>query len=108
MSSSEPLYVVCRNGVFLLPDHLVHSLSTLVTNGFVYLREDPEVLTISTIKLTEGRRRVLQNRFRAPMFRDATKLAIVDLKESILVMAVEKRRTTSPGPGQSGSPPVAR
>lgn len=108
MPSSEPLYVVCHNGVFLLPDHVVHSLSTLVTNGFVYLREDPEVLTISTTRVTEGRRRVLQNRFRAPMFRDATKLAIVDLKESILVMAVERRRTTSSERERSGSPPAAR
>ena len=108
MPSSEPLYVVCHNGVFLLPDHVVHSLSSLVTNGFVYLREDPDVLTISTIRLTEGRRRVLQNRFRAPMFRDATKLAIVDLNESILVMAVERRRTTSPAREPYGSPPAAR
>jgi hypothetical protein len=107
MSTNER-YVICHNGVFILPDDVVHSLATLVPNGFVYLREDQDVLTISTIRMTEGRRRLLQNRFRAPMFRDATKLAIVDLKESILVMAVERRRATSPARERSGSPPAAR
>jgi hypothetical protein len=105
---NEPLYVVCHNGVFILPDRVVESLSTLVTNGFVYLREDEDVLTISTTRLAEGRRRLLQSRFRAPMFRDAVKLAIVDLKESIRVMAVEKRRSTSAARERSGSPPAGR
>jgi hypothetical protein len=108
MERNEPLYVVCHNGVFVLPDEVVKSLSSLVTNGFVYLRQDEDVLTISTTRVTDGRRRVLQNRYRAPMFRDATKLAIVDLKESIRVMAVEKRKATSPGRERSGSPPAAR
>lgn len=107
-TSNEPMYVVCHNGVFLLPDEVVTALSSLVTNGFVYTRQDEDVLTISTTKVAEGRRRVLQSRFRAPMFRDATKLAIVDLNESIRVMAVEKRRTTSAARERSGSPPAAR
>jgi hypothetical protein len=98
MQEPEPLYVVCHNGVFLLPDAVVRALSSLVTNGFVYLRQDEDVLTISTTRLVDGRRRVLQNRFRAPMFRDATKLAIVDLKESIRVMAVERRKVFSRRP----------
>jgi hypothetical protein len=96
MHDSEPMYVVCHNGVFMLPDQVVKSLGALITSGFVYLRQDEDVLTISTTRLVDGRRRVLQNRFRAQMFRDATKLAIVDLKESIRVMAVERRR----GPSQ--------
>ena len=108
MPPDEPQYVVCHNGIFILPDEVVSSLSSLVVNGFVYLREDQDVLTISTVRVTDGRRRVLQHRFRAPMFRDATKLAIVDLKESIRVMAVERRRATSPARERSGSPPVAR
>ena len=93
---AEPQYVVCRNGVFLLPDGVMQSLSSFVSNGFVYTREDEDTLTISTVRLTDGRRRALQSRFRAPMFRDATMLAIVDLKESIRVMAVERRRTARP------------
>lgn len=103
----EPLYVACHNGVFVLPDQLVQSLSTLVTNGFVYLREDEDVLTISTSRVADGRRRVLQNRFRAPMFRDATLLAVVDLKESIRLMAVDQR-ANSTGRGPSGSRPAER
>ena len=96
MPSDEPQYVVCRNGVFLLPDELVKSLSAMVSNGFVYTREDEDTLTISTVRLTDGRRRLLQSRFRAPMFRDAVKLAIVDLKDSIRVMAVERRKQGRP------------
>ena len=106
MQSSEPQFVVCHNGVFILPDDVVKALEALVTNGFVYLREDEDMLTISTTRLADGRRRVLQSRFRAPMFRDATKLAIVDLRESIRVMAVE-RRSTSAARARTGSPPAA-
>jgi hypothetical protein len=103
---AREIYVVCHNGVFLLPDEVVKSLSTMVTNGFVYLREDEDMLTISTTRLADGRRRVLQNRYRSPMFRDATKLAIVDLKESIRVMAVEKR-VNATGRVRTESPPAA-
>lgn len=105
--TSEPIYVVCHNGVFLLPDRVLKALSAQVTNGFVYTRQDEDVLTISTCRLTDGRRRVLQTRFRAQMFQDATMLAIVDLKESIRVMAVD-RRPISTGRPRSGSPPAAQ
>ncbi len=88
MDANEPLYVHCRYGVFVIPDALYRSLGKLVANGFVYLREDPDVLTIATRPITGGRRRMLNTRFRAWMFRDATELAIVDLKESLRVMAV--------------------
>jgi hypothetical protein len=101
MPINEPVYVVCQNGVFILPDQFVHALSELVTNGFVYLREDDDVLTISSIRMAEGRRKLLQSRYRAAMFREATMLAIVDLKESIQVMAVEKRRVTGPARARS-------
>ena len=88
MDANEPLYVVCRNGVFMLPETVYKSLANLVTNGFVYLRQDEDTLTISTARITDGHRRTLQMRFRAPMFRDATRLAIVNLRESIRVIAV--------------------
>lgn len=83
------MYVDCRNGVFVLPDSIYSALSSLVTNGFVYLRQDEDVLTISTTRLADGYRRVFNTRFRSPMFRAATMLGIVDLKESLRVMAVE-------------------
>ena len=88
MDANQYQYIVCHNGVFLLPEDVYRSLSELVTNGFVYMRQDDEVLTISTTRITEGRRRVLNVRYRIPMFRGAKKLAIVDYKESVRVMAV--------------------
>lgn len=88
MDANEPLYVVCRNGVFILPEPLCDALHAQITNGFVYLRQDDDVLTISTTRIEGGHRRVLSGRFRAPMFRDAKKLAIVDLRDSLRVMAV--------------------
>ena len=89
MNAKEPLYVVCRNGVFIIPDTVFHSLSATVTKGFVYLRQDTDTLTISTTRITDGRRRVLNTRYRANMFRDATCLAVVDLRGTVLVMAVQ-------------------
>jgi hypothetical protein len=89
MDANEPLYVACRNGLFFLPESVFESLRALVTTGFVYLRQDDDVLTISTAKITGGHRRVLNTRYRAPMFRTATLLAIMNLNESIRVMAVE-------------------
>lgn len=93
------MYVVCNNGVFNLPEEIFRSLSAFATNGFVYLREDDDVLTISTTKITGGRRRTLNTHYRSPMFRGASELAIVDLRESIRVMAVAR--------AQSGSRPAA-
>jgi hypothetical protein len=81
-------YIVCRNGVFILPEDVCRSLEAQVPNGFVYLRQDDEVLTISTTRIEGGHRRVLSGRFRAPMFRAAKKLAIVDYHDSLRVMAV--------------------
>ena len=85
---NEPPYIVCRNGVFVLPDSVRKGLESQITNGFVYLRQDDEVLTISTTRIEGGHRRVLSGRFRAPMFRAAKKLAIVDYNDSLRVMAV--------------------
>ena len=93
MDEKEPHYVVCRNGVFLLPEAIVRSL-TAHTRGPVYCREDHDVLTISTSQIVDGWKRPLSARFRATMFRDATKLAIVDLHDSIRVMGVEWRTRT--------------
>lgn len=87
MDANEPQYMICRNGVFILPERVCKALRAL-TNGFVYLRQDSEVLTISTTRIEGGRRRLLSGRFRAPMFRGATKLAIVNYNDSLRVMAV--------------------
>ncbi|HEX7807892.1 MAG TPA: hypothetical protein VF608_04190 [Thermoanaerobaculia bacterium] len=88
MDAKEALYVVCRRGVFVLPEAIFESLSALVENGFFFVRQDDEVLTISTQKLVEGHRRAINARFKVPMFRDARKLAIVNLRDSVRVMVV--------------------
>lgn len=88
MDANEPLFVVCRKGVFALPEHICKLLHSLMENGFVYTREDEDVLTISTTRITEGRRRLMRGHFRVPMFRDAKKLAIVNYQESVRVMVV--------------------
>lgn len=88
MDAKEPLYVVCHNGVFVLPESVFRALAALVSNGFLYLRQDDEVLTISTTRIADGYRRVLNPRFRAQMFRTARALAIVHYPDSVRVMAV--------------------
>ena len=103
MDANEPLYVVCRNGAFILPESVLRSLSALAANGCVYLRQNEDTLTISTTRLDGGRRRPLNARIRVPMFRNATKLAIVDLREAVQVMAVSASARVP-----SGSRPAVR
>jgi hypothetical protein len=107
MDANEPHYVVCQNGVFLLPERVCRTLAARITNGWVYLREDEDSLTISTSRIAEGRRRVLSLRMRAVMFREATKLAIVALNDSVRVMGVEWR-VNATGRAPRESPPAAR
>jgi hypothetical protein len=107
MDANEPLYVVCQNGVFLLPERVHRTLAARGTDGYVYLREDEDSLTISTSRIAEGRRRVLNLRVRAVMFREATKLAIVALNDSVRVMGVEWRINAKRREPRE-SPPAAR
>ena len=88
MDANESLYVVCHNGVFLLPDSVYRALEAMITNGFVYLRQDDEVLTISATRIPDAHRRVLNLRYRIPMFKTARKLAFVYYDDSVRVMAV--------------------
>lgn len=90
MYEMEPQYVICRNGVFVLPDRVVRSLSAHC-RGSVYLREDEDVLTISASQVLDGHRRPLTARFRVLMFREATRLAIVDVHDSLRIMGIEWR-----------------
>jgi len=87
----EPIYAVCQNGVFNIPEELVASLEAYSPRRIVYLRNDEDSVTISTSVLTDGRRRQLTNHYRVPMFRGVTRVAIIDLKESLRVMPVEWR-----------------
>ena len=107
MDANEPLYVVCQNGVFTLPERVFRSLSAHAPRGFVYLRQDEDTLTISSSRIADGRRRVLNARFRSPMFREATRLGIVDYRESIRVIAVEWR-VNATARVRRESPPAAQ
>ena len=86
MDEKVPQYVVCRNGVFTLPEAVVRALHAQC-RGLVYMREDDDVL-ISATRLADGRSRPLTPRFRAVMFRGATKLAIVTLPDSVREMSI--------------------
>jgi hypothetical protein len=88
MDANQQQYVICHQGSFVLPDEVYRWLEPMVTNGFVYLRQDHDALTISSTRLTDGYRRVFQPRFRSPMFRAARQLAIVNLQDSLLIMPV--------------------
>jgi hypothetical protein len=88
MDANEQYFVGCHEGLFFIPEALLSSLSSLVTNGFVYLRQDSDTLMISSTRIVGGQRRVLSGRFRVNMFRQARELAIVDLRGTIQVMAV--------------------
>jgi len=103
MDANEPLYVDCRNGAFTLPERIFRALSAQVTNGFVYFREDEDSLTISATRITGAFRRPLNARMRAPMFRNATQLGIVNLRESIRVMITDGAARVPSVP-----PPAAR
>lgn len=107
MDAKEPLYVVCQNGVFILPERLFRALSEQTANGFVYTRQDDDSLTISTSRIADGHRRMLNARFRSPMFREATKLGIVDYRDSIRIIAVEWR-VNATARVRRESPPAAR
>jgi hypothetical protein len=91
MAQFEPIFVPCQNGIFSNPDELVDSLAATSPRRIVYLRDDEDSMTIATTPLVDGRRRQLNSRYRSPMFRMATRLAIVDMKESLRIMAVEWR-----------------
>jgi hypothetical protein len=91
MAQSEMIFVPCQNGIFNIPEELVDSLAALSPRRIVYLRDDEDSMTIASVPLADGRRRQLNSRYRSPMFRTATRLAIVDMKESLRIMAVEWR-----------------
>lgn len=103
MEANEQYFVGCREGLFFIPNALLSSLSAVVTDGFVYLRQDSDTMMISSTRIVGGQRRILSGRFRAQMFQNATELAIVDLRGTIQVMAVV---SNEPAREPSGSPPA--
>jgi hypothetical protein len=91
MPLRDAIYVACQNGLFVLPEKVLAALETLAPRKIVYLRQDEDSLTISPQRIPDGRRRELHAHYKVAMFRTATKLAIVDMKDSLRVMAVAWR-----------------
>ena len=83
--------IVCRGGVFSLPDELFVSLKRACPTGVLYIRQDEETVVISPQPIADGRRRQLNRRYRAEIFRNATRLVLVDAGETIRLMAVQWR-----------------
>lgn len=59
------------------------------------MRQDEDMLTISAIRIADARRRHLHPSYRIAAFRDAIKLAVIDMTENIRVMPVEWRKRSS-------------
>jgi hypothetical protein len=91
MPLRHAIYVACQNGLFVLPEKVLAALEVLAPRKIVYLRQDEDSLTISPERIADGRRRQLHAHYKVPMFRTATKLAIVDMRDSIRLMAVAWR-----------------
>lgn len=87
----QPVFVPCINGLFSIPDELFEGLRQACPQGTLYIRQDEDILTISPTRITDARKRHLNQRYRIPMFRTATQLAVIDMVENIRVMAVQWR-----------------
>lgn len=89
--TSEPTFIPCVGGLFVLPPDIQTSLSENAAKGLVYIRQDDETLTISPFWIQDGKRRRLAGEMKVGMFRTASRLAILPLPEGIRIMAVEWR-----------------
>ena len=92
----EILPVRCINGVFMIPDALLRKLQNDSPKGYMYLRQDEDVLTIAPFRLADGRRRMVNARVRAPIFRQATHVMVVPVGETLQVMPIDWRGSRLP------------
>lgn len=86
--------------MFTLPPELFDVLKNAAPAGFVFLREDEDVLTISAEKMNGSRRRQLNHTYKALSFRSAILLSVVNIADTLQLMPVEwrKRRLTPSQP----------
>ena len=75
-----------------MPENLFQALRAASPTGVIYQREDEDVVTFSSNRMTDGRRRKLHSAYRFLKFREATQLVIVDMKDSIQIMASAWRK----------------
>jgi len=104
----QPLFVPCINGLFAIPDELFEGLRQACPEGTLYIRQDEDVLTISPTRIADARKRHLNQRYRIPMFRTATQLAVIDMVENIRIMAVQWRTHRSQNGSTEDPRPVTR
>ncbi len=90
---AEPIH--CSGGAFELPPSAFARLESACVSGLVYLRQDEDTLTISPVRLADGRRRRLRNHYRVSMFRTATRLAVLELGDTIVLMPAQWRSVHS-------------
>lgn len=89
MNPADPIH--CSGGTFELPPSAFARLEAACVSGLVYLRQDEDILTISPVRLVDGRRRRLRNHYRVPMFRTVTRLAVLELGDTIVLMPAQWR-----------------
>lgn len=87
----ETIQISCVSGVFTLPAEVFAVLKRSSSSGMIYLREGEESVVISPTPVTGGRKRQINQHYRVSVFQDATKLALVEVGETILLMAVSWR-----------------
>lgn len=85
------MFVLCSNGIFLLPDATFEKLAASTRYGQVFIREDEDGVTISPEHLMDGRRRLLKKKCKALSLREATEVAVIDLGSDVRIVPVEWR-----------------
>lgn len=83
--------IACHGGAFTLPDEVFRYLKEASTSGLVYLRHDEDTVVISPVPIPDGRRRQINRQYRADIFRNATRLKVMEMGETIRLMAVHWR-----------------
>lgn len=89
MKPADPIQ--CSGGSFELPPSAFALLEAACVSEMVYLRQDEDTLTISPVRLVDGRRRRLRTHYRVAMFRTATRLAVLELGDTIVIMPAQWR-----------------
>jgi hypothetical protein len=87
----EPLQIACLGGLFTLPEEVFLSLKRTALSGTVYVRQSDDTVVIAPSPLADGRKRQLNRQYRAITFKSATRLAVVRMGESFLLMATRWR-----------------
>jgi hypothetical protein len=97
--------IACVSGVFTLPDEMFRNLKRAAANGLIYIRQDEDSMILSPTRIADGRRRQLNRQYRAQIFRTATRLAVIEMGDTVRLMAVQWRPTRPPRDEDDASSP---